>query len=100
MDATLGLGGWSAFGGDIGALCDRRPCASEVETMLSEDGGPIKMQVPEIQSPHRVNEGTFKLHVELKTYCGSTPKMNGTRKKNVQQVVRAISVCVRQGREG
>ena len=33
LEAILGLGGWSAAGGDVGPLSNRRPCASDVEIL-------------------------------------------------------------------
>ena len=63
-----------------------RPCPSE-------DGGPWKMELPRLGSPHHENRGSLKLHTTLKTYRGSAAEMDKTGSNSIRIAAGAI-ICL------
>ena len=57
----------------------------------------MKMEVPELKSPHHDNGGTLKLQMEFPSYSGSAAEMDRIGKSNIRITAEVIAVL--RGRE-
>ena len=62
----------------------------------TEDGGPMKMELPRLESPHPDNGGPLKLQTEYLSYRGSAAEMDRTGKSSISIAAGAIAVWIGQ----